>query len=293
MPNASRGVAASLGASALFVVLFLIPPLLEPLEPNAIFAWRVVTTIPFLTALFLLLRQWPDVRAVAGRLRRRPALIVVVVVDGLLLSVQLWLFGWAPQSGHGLDAALGYLLMPLLMVAVGLFLHRERLVPLRLAAVLAALVGVVAAIALAGGISWATVVIAVGYPLYFTIRRHWGLDSVGALWFELVVLLPVVLVILLQPAQLALVAANPSLVWGIIGLGVIGGGALLLYLVASRVLSFGTFGLLSYLEPVLLVVVSVVVLHEVLTPADALVYGPIALALVLLAIESTRRTPPR
>jgi chloramphenicol-sensitive protein RarD len=42
-------------------------------------------------------------------------------------------------------------------------------------------------------------------------------------------------------------------------------------------------------EPVLLVVAAVALLGESLEPNDLAVYGPIAVALVLLAVESVRQ----
>lgn len=287
-----RGVLVSVVASFLFAALFFLPPLLEPFGANEIFAWRVIATVPVLATLIVAFGWWRDVRDIARRLIRRPLLVLVVVVDGLLLSVQLWLFGWAPQTGHGLELALGYLLMPLAMVVVGVVLHRERLAPLRIAAVVAAAIGVTAAIVVAGGLSWATIAVAVGYPVYFAIRRRAGLDSIGALCFELAVLVPVAIVLAVQPSSLTVLGGHPQLGWGIGLLGVIGGVALVLYLVASRLLSFGVFGLLSYLEPVLLVLVAVLLLGESLTLADGFVYGPIVVALILLGLETSRR-PPR
>ncbi len=288
-PVSARGVSASVVASVLFGVLFFIPPLLAPLDANEVLGWRVIATIPVVTVLLLATRLWSDVVRVAGLLRARLRLVPVLLLDGALLALQLWLFGWAPQSGHGLDLALGYLLMPLVMVVLGVVLHRERITALRGGAVLAAVVGVTAAVIAAGGISWATVAVAAGYPLYFTIRRRAGLDSVGALWFELLVILPVALWFALQPASIATIAENPAIGWSIPLLGVVSGAALILYLVASTELPFGIFGLLSYLEPVLLVVVSVALLGELFTATDAFVYGPIALALLLLGVEGLRR----
>lgn len=296
MPNAvphrsdGRGVLASLVASMLFGVLFVLPPLLHPLSPEAIFGWRVVLSLPIVTVLLLALRWWPEVPALAARLRRGRALIAALLVDSALLAVQLWLFGWAPASGHGLDAALGYLLLPLVMVLIGLVGHRERLSPLRIGAVASAAVGVGWAVVAAGGISWVTALVAVGYPLYFTLRRRWKLDSIGALWFEILLMLPVAAWFVLQPAALSVVASQPSLGWGIGALGLVSATALLLYLFASIRLSFAVFGLLTYVEPVLLVGLAVVLLGESLKLADLPVYGPIAVALVLVAVEGARQS---
>ena len=286
--NDSRGVLASVAASALFGVLFVLPPLLDPLSPDGIFGWRVVLSLPIVTVLLLALRWWPEVAALAGRVRRQRVLIAALLIDSALLAVQLWLFGWAPASGHGLDAALGYLLLPLVMVVIGLVGHRERLSPLRIGAVASAAIGVAWAVLAAGGVSWVTAVIALGYPLYFTVRRRWNLDSIGALWFEILLMTPVAVWFVLQPDELAATGAHPAMGWGIGALGLVSGTALLLYLFASLKLSFAVFGLLTYVEPVLLVVAAVTLLGESLQPSDVAVYGPIAVALALLASESIR-----
>lgn len=289
--TATRGVFASVAASVLFGVLFLLPPLLEPLSGSEVFGWRVVLTLPVVAAIFVATAQWRDVVNVTSRIRRRPPLAFALLFDGLLLGVQLWLFGWAPKSGHGLDAALGYLLLPLVMVVLGILVHRERLSVMRGAAVGAAVVGVLAALILKGGLSWVTLVVALGYPLYFTLRRRWRLDSSGALCLELVVLVPVAAWLLTAADAFATLVQTPVLLLAVVLLGLVSGAALVLYLAASRVLPFGLFGLLTYLEPVLLVAISISLLGEHATQLDAFIYGPIALALALLAIEPTRKRP--
>jgi chloramphenicol-sensitive protein RarD len=285
------GVLSSAGASALFSVIFFLAAALEPLDAFQMLAWRIVAMLIVVALVFTALRLWSDVRNILSRLRQRPVLVAVVVLDGALFALQQWLFGWAPQAGRGLEAALGYLLLPLVMVVLGVLLHRERLSALRITSVIAAAAGVTAAIFIAGGLTWPTLVVALGFPVYFVIRRHTRLDSGGALLLELVVMLPFSAWMLSQSATWKPLLDTPKLAWTLALFGLVSGIAFTLFFRASRLLPFGLFGLLSYLEPVLLIVVAVTLLDENLAPADALVYGPIALALGLLAIESTRRSP--
>lgn len=279
------GVIASLAASVLFGVLFFLPPLVTPLDENSIFAWRTFITLPLVVAALLLARRGPELRQMLQRVRRRPVLALVLICNGLLLGVQLWIFGWAPVSGHGLDVALGYLLLPLIMVVVGRVIHREHLPRLRVAAVAAAAIGVISAIVLAGGISPATVAVALGYPIYFELRARFQMSSPGALALELTALVPIAIVLaFLQPWP---ATGAPRLAIGLLAIGLVSAVALLLYLRASELLPFGLFGLLTYVEPVLLAAVSITILGESLTPIDLLIYGPIAVALCLLGIENT------
>lgn len=67
-------------------------------------------------------------------------------------------------------------------------------------AVAAAAIGVISAIVLAGGISPATVAVALGYPIYFQLRARFQVNTPGALALELATLVPVAIVLAsLQP----------------------------------------------------------------------------------------------
>ena len=242
-----RGVIASLAASVLFGVLFFLPSLTAPLDGNSIFAGRIFITLPLVVAALLLGGRGTELRQMLQRVHRRPILALVLTCNGLLLGVQLWIFAWAPVSGHGLDVALGYLLLPLIMVVVGRVIHREHLPRLRVAAVTAAAIGVISAIVLAGGISPATVVVALGYPIYFELRARFQVNTPGALALELATLVPVAIVLAsLQPWP---TTGTTQLVIGLLTIGLVSAAALLLYLRASELLPFGLFGLLASRTP--------------------------------------------
>ena len=279
------GVLGSLASSAMFAALFFLAEHLRVLNADLFSAWRVSATVPVVAVLLIVTGRWREVREILERIRGNAALLPVLVLDGLLLGMQIWTFTWAPQHGQGLSVALGYLLLPLVMVLVGLIYEQERLSPLRAAAVVAAVPGVLAALVIAGGLSPATAVVALGYPVYFTLRRRARLDSSGAFALELIVLLPIAAWTLIREGGVPALAADLRLVPWVLLLGGISGVALLLFLNSSRLLTFGLFGLLTYVEPILLIVVSVALLHERVSMSDLLVYGPISLALLLLGAE--------
>ncbi|MFC7615389.1 hypothetical protein ACFQV2_19670 [Actinokineospora soli] len=209
-------------------------------------------------------------------------------MDAALIGVQIWLFSWAPQTGHGLGVALGYLLLPLTMVVVGVVVYRERLSSWRRAAVLCAGVGAGAGVVLSGGLGWPTVLVALGLPLYFVVRRAFALDSIGAQLLELVVMLPVVAVVMVTRPSVGVVVGDAGLFGAVLLLGVLSAGGFTLYLTASRLLPFTLFGVLSNVEPVLLVVVALGVLGEPWKATDVFTYGPICLGLALLAVDARR-----
>jgi chloramphenicol-sensitive protein RarD len=286
----SMGVALSLTASTLFAVLYYYASLLSPLDGEQIFGWRLLLTLPVLTALILVWGEWRQVTAIAGRLRHEPGLWLVLPLSAALLGVQLWLFMWAPLHDKALDVSLGYFMLPLGMLLAGRLFYRERLSRPQKLAALSAACGVAHGIYQAGGFSWAALVVAFGYPAYFVVRRTFHTDRVGGLWFDMLLCLPLAywFAVASDPALAATFAARPTLYLLIPLLGLISSLALAAYVLSSRYLNLSLFGLLGYVEPVLLVVVALL-LGERIAANQWLTYIPIWLAVALLAAEGVMR----
>lgn len=285
---AGSGVAASIFASLAFAAIFVLSRELAAFGSAPLYAWRVVISIVLIALVFTYARQWPSVAAIVDRLRTHPLLVPVLIANAAFFGFQLWLFGWAPQAGRALEVALGYLLMPLMLVGVGIVLHGEPLSRLRACALGAATIGVAVAVFLAGGIGWPSAAVFIGYPIYFASRRATGLDAIGVIPLEFAVMTPVALVILVLDHDATAPLSVTSHALGILLLGVLSAGAFLAYLRAGELLPFSMFGLLAYLEPVLLVLVATLILGERFAPEQVLVYGPIAVGLALLAVDLRR-----
>ena len=106
--------------------------------------------------------------------------------------------------------------------------------------------------------------------------------------------LPVAILLLLLDDPMLRTLQHPDVAISMIGFGVLASIGLLLYIGASQFLPMSVFGLLSYLEPILLAVAAALVLSEPLPSRELPTYLTIGLALVLLAVESlVRQRPPR
>lgn len=286
--NSLPGVLSSLGASALFATLYYYTTLLQPLDGQQVYGWRILLTAPCLALLLLGFGRWSEVRAILARLRAEPRLWLGLPLSSALVGVQLWLFMWAPINGHGLDVSLGYFLLPLALVLTGRLLFGEAISRLQRLACLLAAVGVGNELLRASSLSWPVLAVALGYPGYFALRRWIGTANLGGLWLDLVISLPVAAAFALSDGEtLRQVAASPRLLVLVFGLGALSAVALALMIIAGKHLNLALFGLLSYVEPVLLVVVSLL-LGESIAPQQWLTYGAIWLAIAVLVLEGLR-----
>ncbi len=279
------GVALSVSASVLFAVLYYYSTLLTPLDGEDIFAWRMIFTVPFLVLFVALLGANPLVKGIAVRIRTEPWLAPLLLLSSAMLGVQLWVFLWAPTVGKALEVSLGYFLLPLMLVVAGALVFKERLSGWQKAATAAAAIGVVHEIIRVGTFPPEVMLIAGGYTVYFMMRRKLKTDHIGGLWFDLVLMTPVVIWFALQGVVNAeFIEANPKFLWLLPGLGLLSATALAAYMLAARQLNLGLFGLLGYVEPVLLVVVALL-LGETISGREWFTYGPIWLAVMLLVVE--------
>lgn len=280
-----KGVALSVGASSAFAGLYYFATLLKPLDGEAIFGWRMLLTLPCVTLFLLLGREWQPVREIFTRIRQRPTLLLGLITSSALLGVQQWLFLWAPVNGRGMQVSLGYFLLPLVMLLVGGLFYRERLTWLQKAAGGSALLGVVHELIQVGGFSWEALLVAFGFPAYFMLRRKLNTANLGGLWFDMLFTLPVACwFVLEQPNTARPFEQAPHLYLLVILLALISAAAFMIYTTASRLLPFSLFGLLGYVEPVLMVVASLFI-GERIAPHEWLTYIPIWLAVALLILE--------
>ena len=222
--------------------------------------------------------------------RQKPQALAVALAAHTDLASQLWLFMWAPVNGEGINVAMGYFLFPLMMVLLGSVWFKEQLAPLQWLAVALACAGVAHELWRNGTFSWVTVWVFGSYPLYYLMRRAQGVPALTGLFFDLLLIAPLALLYLLwQADSLALIAGQPWLIGFIVLLGLNSALAMQLNLQASQMLPFSLFGMLSYLEPILLFALSLILLNEQ-TPQGAFIsYGLIWLGLALMVWHGMRR----
>jgi chloramphenicol-sensitive protein RarD len=280
-----KGVALSVLASVTFGVLYFYTQFLQPLDSEQTFAWRMLSTLPFLTLFMWWSGDLKHISEIYYRIKKQPTLFIWLIISSLLCTTQLWLFLWGPINGHGLEVSLGYFLLPLVMVLFGCVLYKEKLTSWQIAAIIFAVLGVGHEIWRIGTIAWETAYVAVAYPIYFFLRRKFQTDHLGGFWWDLFLILPVAIYLAFtQNSSFNLIVENPHLIWAILGLGALSAMGLGSYILASRFLPFVIFGLLSYLEPVLLAFASMV-LGERVDDGEWLTYIPIWLAVGLLVLE--------
>ena len=290
MNTLSKGIFAATASNILFSMLFLYGVWMKPMSGTEVFAWRMVAMLAALLVLMGMSNGFQAAERFICSIGRDWKRRMLIVLPTPILASQLWLFVWSPVNGEGINVSMGYFLFPLAMMAGGRIWFGERLNALQRAAVAFSCAGVVWELLRSSAFSWTTVWVFGTYPVYYLLRRRLGVPALIGLTLDLLLIAPCALVyILMSTNPWAMMAARPSLAGFTVLLGINSAVAMHLNLKANQLLPVAVFGMMSYLEPVLLFAVSVLLLGEPLEPGALTGYGLIWTGICLMLADGRRK----
>lgn len=254
----------------------------------------MIWSLVLLLALLGLTRGWRRL----GPILRSGRSLALLSTAALVLSVNWTTYVYAVSTDQVVESSLGYFINPLVSVALGVLVLRERLRRWQWAAVALAAVGVVV-IGIAGGaLPWIGLILAFSFGIYGLLKKLAGADAVPSLTVETAVLAPVA-VTLLAVAEVRGTAAFAVDGWGIsillVLLGPVTAIPLLAYAGAANRLPLTSLGLLQYLTPTGIFILGIAVFGEPVTPPEWIGFAIIWVALIAFSVDTARhaRRPSR
>ena len=278
------GLLLGLAAYLLWGVMPLYFKLLAGVPPSAIVAHRILWSLVLLAALATLWRRWPAIRAAIGNRR----LLATLAATSVLIGANWLVYIWAVLNGHVLASSLGYYLNPLVNVALGVLLLKERLSRAQAVAVALAGLGVALLAIGAGSGLWISLFLAVSFASYGFLRKVAPVAAVEGLAIETALLAPLAL------GWVLWLGADGGFPTGsrrdlfVILAGAVTAVPLLLFTAAAKRLPYSTLGFLQYIAPSLQFVLAITIFGERLTTAHILCFGLIWTALAIFVAEGVR-----
>lgn len=286
-----KGILFSLSANILFGAGYYFAVLLRPLESDSIFGFRIVVLMPFILLVIFLFHQQKAFKDLYYRVKQAPYLIFILLLLALNTAIQLWLFLWAPNNNQAIEVSIGYLLLPIVAVALGKLVFKEHFTLLKWLALFFATLGVTINIVLTASISWATFVAGFGYPIYIVLHRYFHINNLATFFVELLLLLPFAIYYIAQVDQASILMQNEYLYFYLALLGLVNGMAFILYIASSNLLPINVLGLLGYAEPLVMLFISFAI-GEVLEAKSYILMACLAVSIILLSVDSFRKVKP-
>ena len=284
-----RGLLAAATAFTIWGVFPAYWHLLKAVPSMQIMAHRVVWSAVLVVGWLLWRQGWDWWRTIAAR----PRMLAALALSGAVIAFNWGLYIWAVNAGHVVETSLGYFINPLVTVALGVVVLRERLRRPQWIAVACAAAGVAWLTWSAGSPPWIALGLAGSFALYGLVRKLVPVDAVAGLGVEsLFMFLPALAYVLWAEAghgggfiggwslgtQLLLVFS-----------GVVSAVPLIGFAYGVRRIPLSVVGLLQYIAPTLQLLLGVWYFHEPFGAAQLLGFGAIWLGLAIFAGEGLWR----
>lgn len=235
-------------------------------------------------------------RALASVSRRVAGLYALAAV---LVGGNWTIYVWAINAGFVVETSLGYFILPLINVLLGVVVLRERLRRLQWIAVGLAAAGVAHLTFTYGAPPWIALGLALSFAAYGLIKKRALLPPLEGLLLETAILSPVALLYLIvvhRSGEAVFLHAGVATDLLLAGLGLITIVPLALFAAAVRGAPLSIVGILQYITPTIQFLIGVFVFRETFSAAQFVGFGLVWAAIVLFGVDGllTRRpiAPP-
>ena len=283
MKNYKVGLLLGIGSYLIWGLFPLYWPLLKPANSIEIVSHRAVWT--FVLCIILLVAM--------GKLRstfsllKSPRIALRLCLSTVLVSINWLVYIWGVNHGHVVECALGYYINPLIIIAFGVILLKEKMRKLQWASVGIATVGVIILTVDYGRPPWIAIALAGSWGSYGLVKKQLGLAALDGLAIE---------------TTLSLLPYGGYLLWmghagtgqfghhlGLTVLLMLAGVAtavpLLMFNSSTNTLKFTVIGLLQYITPSVQFIIGVLVRHESMTTGRWVGFLIVWVALITLGYD--------
>ncbi|WP_436843835.1 EamA family transporter RarD [Streptomyces hundungensis] len=262
-------------------------PLLKPADAIEILAHRMVWSLGLVAIVLLVMGRW----AWIGALVRQPRKLGLIALAAVVITVNWGVYIWSVNSGHVVEASLGYFINPLVTIAMGVLILKERL---RRAQWIAVGIGAASVTVLTVGYGqppWISLTLAFSFATYGLVKKKVNLGGLESLAAETAVqFLPALGYLLWLGGQGRATFGNEGAGHAALlaATGVVTAIPLICFGGAAIRVPLSTLGLLQYLAPVFQFLLGIVYFHEAMPPERWAGFALVWLALTLLTWDALR-----
>ena len=292
MNESTRSRDGFLAAAAAYGLWGLLPAYfvaLDPSGPVEILAFRIVLSLVFCVVILAIMRRLSRTAA----LLKDAQIVKLSALAAVLILVNWSVYVFASLNQFIVEAALGYFINPLVTVALGVVVLKEKLRPLQWGALGLAIVAVIVLAVGYGSIPVISLTLAFSFGFYGFVKNRMGpsVKSLDSLTLETLWLTPVALGLLVW------VSMSTGLTLGTLGTahtllllmaGAVTSIPLLFFGAAARRLPLSVIGLMQYLAPVMQFTFGVAIMGEPMPLERWIGFSLVWIALVVLSVDALR-----
>lgn len=277
-----KGILLALSANFIWGVAALYWIQTKPVGPIDVMAHRALWTLPVTFLIVVYFGRLNETLA----LMRSVKFALWIALAALMLTVNWGVYVFAVTNERATEASLGYFMLPLLTIALGIFMLGERPKPVHILAIALAVIAVLVQLLAYGSLPWVSLTLALSFALYGAIRKQISADSMQGLFLESLCMAPFAAIWIVSHAGAGMGMYGPKVDLLLICAGIFTAAPLLTYVSATRLLPLSTIGLLTYVGPSIQLLVAVFVLKEPVTAVTIATFGLVWLGVIAVSAEA-------
>jgi chloramphenicol-sensitive protein RarD len=274
-------------AYVMWGVLPLYWKLLQHVPSEIILAHRVIWSFVFMMGIMVFKQQFHALWVSCRNLAAQPKLLLLLVTASFLISINWFIYIWAVNHNHIIEASLGYYINPLVSILLGMVVLKERLTLWQIISVLCAATGVSILTLLYGAFPWIALCLAVSFGIYGLVKKVIALDAAVGLTIETLLIAPVALIYVMLPHTNTGVIEWHDLLL-LAGGGVATALPLLYFAKGAKLISLSMIGFLQYIAPSISLGIGVFLYNERFTHAHMIAFSFIWIALLIFSFANTK-----
>lgn len=268
--------------------------LLGNVNAKEILASRVLWSFIFMVSILFLTKKWGlFIQTIKGFVKNKKQMYALTIAS-LLISVNWFIYIWAVNSGHMIEASLGYYINPLISILLGMIVLKEKLNVYQYVSFILAAIGVLIISISHGQFPWIAISLALSFGLYGLAKKLINVDTAVGLTLETLVVAPVAAIYIVF---LFIKGSNSFLTAGIqtdlllIGAGVATAVPLLYFAKGAQKIPLSLLGFLQYIAPTLTLLLGVFVYNEHFSKIQLLSFIFIWSALTIYSLSTKLLSP--
>jgi len=281
------GIISAICAYTMWGIAPLYFKLIDHINADEILVHRVVWSTLLLTLVVLFTKRS---RYFIDTITQ-PKIVFRLTISATFLAVNWFMFIWAVNNDHLLDASLGYYINPLFSVALGVIFLGERLRPWQLFAVGLAFIGVIIQLFMMGSLPIISLALAATFGIYGLLRKQMPLDSFVGLLIESLMMLPIALIywlVFLKTSTTNMLDNTLSLNMLLICAGIVTTAPLLCFTAATKRMTLSALGFFQYIGPSIMFILATFYYQEPLYFAKMITFACIWTALAIFSFDSIK-----
>ncbi|MDA3002733.1 MAG: EamA family transporter RarD [Actinomycetota bacterium] len=290
MHESTRQRDGFLAAAAAYGLWGLLPAYfvaLDPSGPVEILALRIVLSLVFCLVILAVMRRLSRTTA----LLRDRNILKLSALAAVLILINWSVYVYASLNQFIVEAALGYFINPLVTVALGVIVLKEKLRPLQWGALSLAVAAVVVLAVGYGSVPVISLTLAFSFGFYGFVKNRMGpaVKSLDSLTLETLWLTPIALGLLgwvYLTSGLSLGTLGPWHTALLLMAGAVTSIPLLFFGAAARRLPLSVIGLMQYLAPIMQFTFGVAIMGEPMPLERWIGFSLVWVALVILSVDA-------